>query len=213
VTPQRTIGDSRVALFFAALLCLITPIAHAEDTAAAIDPTQWRVWMEPKFMHTPVVVPLAEAQRTELAAGALSPGGLTAFTKDDFAALLVDRELFHSVAILNTAYDLKKLRFRFERDKHRVIRYAAIESDEPVVASAVLFPGFLDLWKNTLGEKVLIVVPNRYTAYLFPRLATDYLDYAPMIFRAYRDTAYPVSVEVFEIGPDGWHCLGAYAEP
>lgn len=164
-------------------------------------------------MHSAVAVPLAEAQKTELAAGALGPDGLTPFTRQSFASLLVERELFHSVAILNTAYDLKKVRFRFDRDKRRIIRYAAIECDEPVVASAVLFPGFLDLWKDTLGEKVLIVVPNRSTAYLFPRLATDYLDYAPMIFRAYRETAYPVSVEVFEIGPDGWHCLGAYAEP
>ncbi len=210
MTRPRSLGDWRVALFFAALLSVFTSFVRADDPP---DPTQWRVWMEPKFMHSAVAVPLAEAQKTELAAGALGPEGLTPFTRQSFASLLVERELFHSVAILNTAYDLKKVRFRFDRDKRRIIRYAAIECDEPVVASAVLFPGFLDLWKDTLGEKVLIVVPNRSTAYLFPRLATDYLDYSPMIFRAYRETAYPVSVEVFEIGPDGWHCLGAYAEP
>jgi hypothetical protein len=34
-----------------------------------------------------------------------------------------------------------------------------------------------------------------------------------MIFRAYRATAWPVSVEVFEVSPTGWRCIGAYEEP
>lgn len=164
-------------------------------------------------MRAPVTSPLAEAQKTELAAGRFTPEGPVEFTSAGFADLAVSRELFHSVAVLNTAYDLPHLQFRFERDRRQVIRYAAIESDQPVVASAVLFPGFLDLWKGTLGERVLIVVPSRFKAFLFPKLASDYLDYAPMIFRAYRETPYPVSVEVFEIGPEGWRCLGAYEEP
>ena len=164
-------------------------------------------------MRAPIAAPLAEAHATELAAGLLTEDGLEPLTKEQFASLYVDRELFHTVAVLNTAYDLKHLRFRFERDRRQVIRYAAIESDQPVVASAVLFPGFLDLWKNTLGEKVLVVVPNRFTAFVFPHLATDYLDYAPMVFRAYRATAYPVSIEVFEVGSEGWRCIGAYTQP
>lgn len=177
------------------------------------DESAWRVWMEPKFMRTPLAVPFVDAKLTELAAGLLTDQGLEALTKAQFDDLSIDRETFHSLAILNTAQDLRALRFRFDRDRRKTIRYAAIESDQPVVASAVLFPGFLDLWKSTLGEKILIVVPNRYTAFVFPRLASEYLDFAPMVFRAYRDTAYPVSVEVFEIAPDGWHCVGAYSEP
>ncbi len=164
-------------------------------------------------MRAPIVVPLADAQKTELAAGMLSDEGLVALSEADFAALHVDRGIFHSVAALNTAFDLRHLRFRFERDRRQVIRYAAMESDQPIVASAVLFPGFLDLWKDTLGEKVLVVVPNRFSAFVFPHLATDYLDYAPMVFRAYRETPYPVSVEVFEVSPSGWRCLGAYTQP
>lgn len=196
------IYDLRFAIFAAVLAVTV----RADETA-------WRIWMEPKFMHAPIAVPLAEAQKTELAAGVLTEDGLTSLTKDAFAGLFVDREAFHSLAILNTAYDMKHLRYRFDRDARHVIRYAAVESDQPVVASAVLFPGFLNLWKETLGEKLLIVVPNRFTAFLFPRLASDYLDYAPMIFRAYRETPYPVSTEVFELSSDGWRCLGAYSEP
>lgn len=196
------IYDLRFAIFAAAFALV-----------AQADETQWRVWLEPKFMRSPLAVPLAGAQQTELAAGRLTAEGLEAFSAAEFAALGVERETFHSLAILNTAYDFKHLRFRFERDERGVIRFGAIESDLPVVASAVLLPGFLELWKTTLGEQVLIVVPNRFTAFVFPKLASEYLDYAPMVFRAYRATAYPVSVEVFEIKPDGWRCMGAYSRP
>lgn len=198
------IYDFRFSIFAAALAFAFT---------AQADETQWRVWLEPKFMRAPVAVPLANSEKTELAAGLLTGDTLEPLSKTDFAGLYVERELFHSLAVLNTAYDMKHLRYRFDRDERGVIRYGAIESDLPVVASAVLFPGFLDLWKTTLGERILIVIPNRFTAFVFPKLASEYLDYAPMVFRAYRATSYPVSVEVFEIGPQGWRCLGAYTQP
>ena len=58
-----------------------------------------------------------------------------------------------------------------------------------------------------------MAVPNRYTAYIFPVLASNYTDYAPMIFRDYRLTPFPVSVEVFEFSAQGIRTVGAYEEP
>jgi hypothetical protein len=187
--------------------------SFALAASAWADESAWRVWLEPKFMHTPISAPITGAQKTEVVAGTLTDDGLVSFKKADFDALGSDWETFRTRAHLNAAADLGQLNYRFERNRRKIIAYAAVESDQPIVASTVLVPGFLDLWKETLGEKILIVVPNRFTAFLFPRLASDYLDYAPMIFRAYHETPYPVSVEVFEISADGWRCLGAYAEP
>ena len=120
---------------------------------------------------------------------------------------------FEAKARKNAAEELAKLHPRYERDARKSIIYAALESDRPVVAAAVLAPGFLDLWKDSLGEKVLVIVPNQCTAYVFPRLASEYLSYAPMVFRANQESTYPVSVEVFEVSATGWRCLGAYEEP
>ena len=164
-------------------------------------------------MRSPVAMPLAKAEKTELAAGEFTGDGLRTFTKAEFTALGISQEVFFSTAVLNAANELRTVRYRFERDRKQVIAYAAMESTEPIVASAVLAPGFLNLWQQTLGDTVLVVVPNRFTAYVFPRLASDYLEYSPMVFRAYRDTAWPVSVEVFEVSTDGWLCIGAYTEP
>jgi hypothetical protein len=34
-----------------------------------------------------------------------------------------------------------------------------------------------------------------------------------MVFEAFRATAYPVSVEVFEVSADGMRAIGVYEEP
>jgi len=106
-------------------------------------------------------------------------------------------------AAQTAAVDLATLTPRYERNRKQVIQYAELKSDRPIVASAVLAPKFLDLFKDTLGEKVLLVVPNRFAAYVFPALASNYQDYWPMIFEAFRATAWPVSVEVFEVSGKG----------
>jgi|GEM_PF-1473938 len=216
----RNWHHSQRAITFSTLFCVMNlaspgqePPEPAPTRSPEINYDAWRIWLEPKFMHPAVSQPVTGAKQTLLAFGQLTADGLTPFRKEEFAAFGLDPDLFTRLAGLNAAADLAKLRFRFERNQRKIIRYAAVESDEPVVASAVMCPGFLNLWKNTLGEKILLVVPNRNTAYLFPRIASEYQEYAPMVLRAYRETAYPVGIEVFELSADGWRCLGSYSEP
>jgi hypothetical protein len=200
--PRRVV-DWRVALF----------VLMISVFAARADETQWRVWLEPSFMRTNVTSPIPGAKQTVMAAGHFEKGEWVPFGKWDFAAAAGEWDKFAPRARQNAAADLAKLKPRYVRDARHTIIYAALESEEPIVASAVLASAFLDLWKETLGEKVLVVVPSRFTAYVFPRLTKDYAEYAPMAWRAFRDTAWPVSVEVFEVSPDGWTCFGAYERP
>jgi hypothetical protein len=202
IVASRFLGVGALAIALNGLVA----VARCDDSA-------WRVWLEPKFMRAAVAGPFGTAKKTELAAGVLEGTELRGFSKAEFAALGWDWETFSTLAKYHAAADLPSLRYSFARNKRGIITYARVESDKPVVASAVLIPGFLDLWQGTLGEKVLVVVPNRFTAFLFPRLASDYQEYSPMVFRAYRETPYPVSVEVFELGADGWRAFGAYEEP
>lgn len=108
--------------------------------------------------------------------------------------------------------DLAQLKPHYVRNRKQVIEYAELHSDRPIVASAVLAPNFLSLFKDTLGDKVLLVVPNRFQAFVFPQLASNYQDYSPMIFEAFRATAWPISVEVFEVSKDGFRAVGLYKE-
>ncbi len=193
-----------------ALLLALTLFSQAGETA---NENLWRVWLEPKSAHAPVTLPIAGAERTVLCAGFSTEEGLRAMTREELAGMGIGMEKFASRARENAQGELAVLKPRYVRNRKKVIEYAELRSGKPVVADAVLAPKFLALWKDTLGEKVLVVVPNRFTAFVFPALASNYEDYAPMVLEALRATAWPVSVEVFEISSEGVRCVGRYAEP
>jgi hypothetical protein len=193
------------------VFALFATLALLADARA--DETAWRIFLHPKFLRAPVTAPVAGAQRTEYAAGVLGPDTLDPWTKPDFTTLGLSWADYATKAAKNAETDLAGLTPRYERDKRGSILYAELRAERPIVAAAVLAPGFLARWHDTLGEKVIVAVPNRTQAFIFPRLASDWQAYAPMMLRAYRETAHPVSLEVFEVSTAGWRCLGAYESP
>jgi hypothetical protein len=196
----------RALLLWLALLQL-APAAEPQPEDA------WRIWFESKAVHAPVETTIPDAQRTVWVAGFLGEDGLTPFSKEEYAALKVSAQTFALRAQANAAADLKTLKPEFVRNRNKVIEYAEFHSDRPIVASAVLAAGFLNLFKDTLGEKVLLIVPNRFTAYVFPSLASNFQNYSQMIISAFHETAYPVSEEVFELSALGVRTEGLLEEP
>ena len=202
---------SALRLFLAALLLALSPLSLRAGESA--DEKSWRIWLEPRSTHAAVALPIAGAERTELCAGFMEEAGPRAMAREELAAMGIEMAQFAARARENLAADLAGLKPRYERNRKRVIEYAELHSERPVVAGAVLAPKFLALFKDTLGEKVLVVVPNRFTAYVFPALAGTHGDYAPMVLAALRATAWPVSAEVLEVSAQGVRCVGRYAEP
>ena len=196
---------SSFVLFFALAI-----FARAGETP---DEKSWRVWLEPKSSRAPVTLPIAGAERTVWCAGFLEEEGLRGMTQAELAGRGIGMERFAARARENAAADLAELKPRYARNRQRVIEYAELHSERPIVASVVLGPKFLALFKDTLGEKVLVAVPNRFTAFVFPSLAGHFEEYAPMVLEAWKATAWPVSVEVFEVSAAGVRCVGHYAEP
>jgi hypothetical protein len=183
-------------------------------TAPADEPREsWRVWLEPRFMRAPVSSRIPNSQRTEFAAGRRTEDGLVTLRKGDLEKLSVSWEEFFNQARANDAEDLAEVQAKLVRGKHKVIEYVELTSDRGLMASAVLAPFFLESFEEILGPAVLLVVPNRFTAYVFPRLASHYEEYAGMAIEAYRESTYPVSLEVFEITREGLHAFGTYADP
>jgi hypothetical protein len=183
--------------------------AHAEPPATG----SWRVWLEPRFMHQPVTGAIAGAQKTELAAGTLAADTLEPLAKADLEKLGSTWEKFAAQARTNAEADLAQLKPEYVRNRKKILEYAALKSTKPIVATAVLAPGFRALFAETLGPDLLVVVPNQNTAFVFPKLASTYRDYAAMVQQAYRDTSHPVSMEVFEITDRGMQAVGVYPDP
>jgi len=178
---------------------------------AASEP--WRVILEPKFMHRQVEWEIPGAQRTVLTPIVVNGDDYLFPTRQIWDEFHLTQEEIQRRADIAAAADLASLTPHYERNAKQVIEYAELRSNRPIVASAVLAPKFLDLFRDTLGEKVLVVVPNRFTAYVFPALASNYADYYPMVFDAYHATAWPISVELFQVSAAGWQYVGVYQRP
>ena len=191
----------------------IVSLLLALSCASAAEPGAPFVLIEPKFMKAPVSAPIAAAEKTEMVAAIMGKSEVAYLSRADFDAMKLDWPAFAEKTRASAGAELQAVTTEYTRDKKKVILFAKIRSPHALIASAILAPKFLDLFKNTLGEKVLIVIPNRATAYVFPALASNYQDYAAMIFDAYRATAFPVSTEVFELSADGLKAVGAFEEP
>lgn len=188
---------------------LLAAQASAEPPAAE----SWRIWLEPRFMRQPVAVAITNAEKTDLAGGALLAGRLEPLAKGDLEKLGVAWEKFAAQARTNAEADLAQLKPEYVRNRKKILEYAVLKSTKPIVASAVLAPGFRALFAETLGPDILVVVPNRNTAFVFPKLASTYQEFAPMVQQAYRDSDRKVSMEVFEITDRGMQAIGVYPDP
>jgi len=159
-------------------------------------------------MHPPVAWAISGAKRTVLVAGYIKDGEPVYFTRKEFDALALDWNHFQEQVRANEVAAVKP---DYARNRKNIIEYATIKA--PLAAAVVLSPKFLDMFSEVFGTSVLVAMPDRRTAYVFPKLAGDYQDYAPMILDAYRAALHPVSAEVFEVSPKGIKAVGIYEEP
>jgi hypothetical protein len=189
---------------------LFALLFFCHQAAAQQDQTRWHVLIEPTFMRPEVSFPISGARHTVLVPGYMSAGDPHYFSKKDWEALGLTWEAFRARAALNASE--KKLSGDLIRDRNKVVQYAAISSDYPLTATMVLAPDFLKKFKDIFGETVLVAIPDRFTVFVFPSVASQYKDYAQLVLEAYHDSAYPVSLEVFEVSSAGMKAIGAYEE-
>ncbi len=154
--------------------------------------------MEAKFLAPPATAPIPNAQRTVLGAGNWNGSQLVPFTRSEWAALGATWKTVETKTRSAASEDFKKLSVKHKRDRKNVIEYVELSSPEGLVPSAILAPELGGKFADTLGEVLLFAVPSRSRAFLFPEFGTDISKFSGLIWDAYRETPYPVSVELFE---------------
>ena len=164
-------------------------------------------------MKHDVSFPIPGSARAVLVPALLKDGEPVCMSQKEFQALGVDWPAFLQSARDNASVELQKLTPYYTRDRKKVIEFATLTSDNPLNASTILSPDFLKMFADTLGPKLIIAIPDRYTIYVFPALASNYADYSPMISEAYHATSYPVSMEAYELSDHGLKTIGIYQEP
>ena len=179
--------------------------AHAQQ-----DQATWHVLIEPHFMHPEVSFPITGAQDTIMVPAYMRDGDPEYFSKKQWDALNTTWDAFRARAGQNATDH--KIACELVRDSKKVIQYAAITSEDPLTATMILSPDFLKKFQDIFGPTILATAPNRYTVFVFPGLASDYKSFSNMVLRAYHDSTYPVSLELFEISPKGIRAIGAFED-
>ena len=120
-------GKVQDSSFVLAVLAWLVALlgSHAQGVP---DPETWRIWLEPKFMRAPISAPIAQAERTVLAAWTLRDGELQTVSKSEWEALGVNWEGFSQRAKVNAAAELATLKPEYVRNRRKVIEYAILRS-------------------------------------------------------------------------------------
>jgi len=97
---------------------------------------------------------------------------------------------------------------RMIRDARGVIQMAVISRDDPMTASCILAPGFLQRFTAIFGPELIVAIPARNKIYIFPKLANRLPDVSGAITEDYLIAPMPVSTELFEISKKGIRAVG-----
>ena len=173
--------------------------------------------IEPAVMRTEAAQLLPGSKTTVVVPAWEDELGLSRLTKEEFTATGLKWEQFLTEASATAAAHLKTLKPEIERDKKGAARYAVLRSESHLTASVILCPEFFTKFRETFGDRLVVLVPDRFTVYVFPRGFNDFQEMGPDILADFLESIWPCSDEAFEITSDGLKCLGAFdlmpAEP
>lgn len=197
-----------LALLPAAAWCQGQEKAAIEPVVAALEPVALRTALAralPDAKFT-VIVPAKED----------SVLGVSHYTKEEFAAAGLDWDQFMAKATAAATRLLVSIKPVVAKDASGQVAYVKLQSDRPFMASVVLSPRMVPLFQGVLGDRLVALMPDRNTVYLFSRNFGQFQSLGQKILNDHAEAIYPCSIEVFEISRDGLKCLGGFddgAEP
>lgn len=176
----------------------------------AMAESHWVILIEPSFMDHKIRQPVPGSERTIFALARVTDGRLMPITRADQEEVNVTFAQIEEEARKAASAVLAHLEPRYERDKHGVIDYAVLESDDPLTASCVLAPEFSEKFADKFGPDLLVAMPNRYQVLVFSRQDTEYERMGEFIIAGYLGSNYPVSREIFTLEQGKLRSLGVY---
>ena len=157
--------------------------------------------------------PLSGAKNTVLAPARMGEGGVEFPTVAAWTAAGLDEETVRKVTVRFASEWLRHVKVEWVRNSKNVVEYAALRSDKFPVCVTVFAPEFRKQLEDVFGPKLMLVIPNRQTVFVFAGIGVDFSEYAPMILEAWRSPAAKVSIEVFELSERGLKAAGRIEEP
>jgi hypothetical protein len=164
---------------------------------SAAQADQWVLAVEPSFMDHKMRRPIDGSQRTTLAIARVVDGEIEPLTREQKKTVHMTFDQIRAEALKTASSTLARMKPEFLRDKNGVIRYALIESQDPLAVSCVLAPEFGETFRNTLGPDLLVAIPTRNQILVFSKQDDTHLRLAETIIGNYLSSNRPVSREIF----------------
>ncbi len=176
------------------------------------DPKAWVLVPQPKFLAHKVSLPIAASKETVLAVARWTDIGPDFVSAEEWKeAGLDEKKIAASTRELAVKW-LKEVKPQLVRNDRKVIEFALLKSDRVPIAAAVLAPEFLKEYEQVFGPKVIVIIPNLYTVFVFPGVAGNHHAYSDLILAAWHSKAPKVSREVFEVTAGGIRAVGIFEE-
>ena len=171
------------------------------------------VVIEPKVMVPAVARAIPGAKETVLAAARETEfGGLRYYDKEEFESMGLTWEAFLERGRRSADQLMGTLEVEYIRDEREVIQYALIRSENHRTAGVVLREAFRKEFRETLGPELVVVIPDRFTVIVFPKLGGGYQGIGPKMIEKFDEAVYPVSVELFQIDAKrGLSAIGGFS--
>lgn len=171
----------------------------------------WRVLLEPTYMLSPLTWKIPGAKKTVLVPIKETPTGTEHLDRTTFLKLGTTQSEFFNQAAQSASAVLKTLKPQWIRDESGVIIFAILESDNQLAATTVIAPEFTELFKDNIGDDLLIAIPHRDLVYIFSRQDPEYQRRGNEIIDAYKDAIYPVSTEAFILKDGRLQAIGEFS--
>ncbi len=191
-------------LFFVTALVAL-PLKGDEPDAPA---RRLGVIFEGSFEKAEITTPIEGARKTQLTAYYEWDFGVRPFTAATWRERALDwgKLLPAALAVADKLVD--RLEPELVRDSRGIILYAILKGKDPFLTSVMLSPKLLEKFRETLGDRLHVVLVDRHRLYLFPATGGRLADYGPALVTEFRRAKLPVSLEIFLLDEDGFEVIG-----
>lgn len=197
-----------------ALALIVSPLfAQETDKPAEAPARRVGIIFGGAFEALDITGPIEGAKSTKMAAQYEWSFGVRPFTKKTWEERGLQWETFFPIAREVADAVATKLEPRLVRDHRGIVLYAIIADEDPFLTSAILSPKLHERFKESLGDRILVVLLERNRIYLFPATGGTLEEFGPSLVEQYRQAQFPVSLEIFLLDRDGFRVVGELERP
>lgn len=207
-------GIPTSSLLALALALIASPLfAQETDKPAEAPARRIGIIFGGAFEALDITGPIEGAKSTKMAAQYEWSFGVRPFTKKTWEERGLQWETFFPIAREVADAVATKLEPRLVRDHRGIVLYAIIADEDPFLTSAILSPKLHERFKESLGDRILVVLLERNRIYLFPATGGTLEEFGPSLVEQYRQAQFPVSLEIFLLDRDGFRVVGELERP